>query len=530
MTIAITQPNGDPLDITTLTPQRGVDSAHYQIAITNTGVADVTEDSFFMLAEVVASSGDYESIGHPAVDERWGRFQVTGFDSSGTAGQEVMETGIQTLGHLAWAKLPTIKPGNSIFADVWLAQPSASAGGGAVNLKFGVARLGPAIPVEEGVTMVGRGIDSGVNQPKSFIVSGRVMTATGTPDDQVHVALGTYVYQGTEVVDGSAHAITLNQTDSLSSTLATGESYYAAISQGLSTTPTTTKGAKSASTPDKPSLPLGEALIGFVLVAYGGSGSVIASGDLSDTDITYGRYAVTYPASGLSATVHAGEALTANFHQIRGQKSDFVLTGAATNILWLEATGIITKDAVTTDPPSAGALKLATLVTDGSHVTSFTDNRTYIGQAGTLSLHATTHATGGSDPVSPASIGAASTADLALKADALDAVLTGNPQAPTASPLDNSTTIATTAYVDLAVTASLAFQPAILFSGDGSSQPSVISDKPTVDNLFVYVNGLLMIHDPGDSGAQDYNYDDTTGQVTHTPVLAVGKIAQYRYI
>jgi hypothetical protein len=313
--------------------------------------------------------------------------------------------------------------------------------------------------------------------------------------------------------------------------LASGEGYRAAISQGASSVPTVTKGAKAliaGAGPLYPVVPAGEVLLGFVLVSYGASGSVINNSDITQKTLTYGRYRVT--TSGLTATVHAGEAIIGNYRQIRAVKGDVVLIATSLNQIWLEWTGAVTVTQTATQP-SPGAILIGTFTTDGSGVTASTDDRVYIGGAGTLSAHAASHATGGTDPVSPGSIGAATTAQVALKADLASPALTGTPTAPTSADLDDSTKIATTAFVNRAIGEAIGWRAPILFTGDGASQPSAIgAPRPTSDKLFVYVNGLLAVHDPADAGAQDYNYNASTGQITFTPVLTTGKKAQFRYI
>ena len=70
----------------------------------------------------------------------------------------------------------------------------------------------------------------------------------------------------------------------------------------------------------------------------------------------------------------------------------------------------------------------------------------------TPTTHASTHASGGSDPVTIAESQVTGlTTDLAAKAPLASPALTGTPTAPTASALDNSTKVATTAYADSAV-------------------------------------------------------------------------------
>lgn len=528
MALSLTKPDGTALPVGSLTAERGVPSSHIAMAVKNIGITPIAGAKVVLYGET--TPGDWTTTGHPALDERQGRFQITSVDSSGTPGQTSGTVTPQPLGHLSSGTLPEILPGNTIFFDFWDEQASSSAGGGAINLKLSIDQDSAAVPVGYGVSLVGRGIDSGRNLPKSYVISGRALTASGTPDALVHYAAGSWLYQGTEGTDVSGGTVTLNQNDVAAAALVTGEAYRAAISQGASSTPTVTKGAKAlvaGAGPLYPVVPAGEALLGFVLVSYGASGSVIGAANITQNTITFGRYAIT--TTGLTATVHAGEALIGNYRQIRAVKGDVTLVASAVNRIWLEWTGAVTVTQ-TAAQPTPGALLLGTFTTSGSAVTSSTDDRIYIGAAGALTLHAATHATLGTDPVSPGSIGAATTAAVALKADLVSPALTGTPTAPTATDLDDSTKIATTAFVNRAIGEAIGWRAAILFTGDGSSQPSVIAAKPAVDKLFVYVNGMLMVHDPGDGGAQDYNYNAATGQVTFTPVLTTGKVAQFRYV
>jgi hypothetical protein len=518
-TIAITGPSDEALTGLTFTAERGVPSDPVHLKIKNTGVDDLAGLFVVLYAENAPSSGIYVTEGQPVVDERQGRFQITSLDSSGTAGQsgEGLLGQVQPLGHLAVAKLPTIKPGNSVFADLSIQQASSSSGGGEINVKIEAAGESAAFPIEAGVSMVGTGIDSGINQPRSFLISGREVTPTGTPDDQIHVAAGSWLLDGVEIPDASIEDLTLNQLDFNGDALATGESYIAAISQGAAAVPNVTKSVKAVA-PVEPAMPQGDLLLAFVTVAQAGT-SVISSGDIA-SDLTYGRYNVLAPPTGLTAVVHAGEAIIANFRQLRGAKSSVVLAAASTNRIWLEYSGAITVNQ-SADQPSAGAIKLAEAVTDGSNVTSLTDTRTFIGTAFGLTPHASSHATIGSDPVSPASIGALDASSLT------DTPLLGIPTAPTAAPGDNSTQVATTAYVDAAVAAAtFPTEHVALFSGDGVSQPSVLSPLPAAGTIpDVYIDGLLVI----EGGGHEYAYDSGTGQITFTPILNSPDIAIMRW-
>jgi len=64
-------------------------------------------------------------------------------------------------------------------------------------------------------------------------------------------------------------------------------------------------------------------------------------------------------------------------------------------------------------------------------------------------------------------------ADMALKADLASPALTGNPTAPTQTPLDNSTKIATTGYVEAAVDAATGQDYAEIYLSGGSTTQTV---------------------------------------------------------
>jgi hypothetical protein len=379
----ITDLAGAPLGVLDVTAERGTPSSHIQFKIMNPTASTISGAVGTMLAETAPGSGNYETSGHPAVDERQGRFQIMSVDSSGTPGQLVSVTAEQGMGYLAEAVLPPLLAGNALLCDFWIAQPETSAGGGAVRVKLTFDNDSPARPVAAGVTDVARGIVPGNDTPASFIINGCDLTASGSPDDKVHMAAGSWMYQGVPVTQGSTQNITLNQNDDAAAALVAGEEYIAAISLGASSTPTTTKGLKDTVPAAYPAVPAGESLIGFVHVLYHASASVITTGNLELTTLTYGRYRVTFPATGLSATIHSGRALTADYMQRHDVKEDVVLVNTATNRIWLKEDGyfIVTQ---TADKPTPGALLLATGTTSGGNVTGSTDERIYIGAAGSL--------------------------------------------------------------------------------------------------------------------------------------------------
>jgi hypothetical protein len=375
MALEITHQDDTPLSGLTLIAERGVPSDIVDLKIKNTGVTDIVGAFLTLYAETAPGSGIYVPFGQPAVDERQGRFQITGQDTLSTAGQEVVLDVVQPMGHLASAHLPPIKPGDWILADFWIQQGTNSAGGGAITLKIEVANDRAASPLPVGVSWVGSGIATGLKQGRSILLTGRATLANGPADDGITVDPGTWLINGEEYAETVADPLTLDQDDGAAAALVGGESYIAAITQGTDLAPNITKGLKDL-VPIKPTPPVGELILAWVTVVYNATASVINQSDI-ESDITYGRYLVVNPGSGLSVIVHAGEAIINDFAQIRAIKGSVLLVASSENRIWLQWDGsiVVTQtDAI----PSAGAIKIAFAVTDGTDVTSLTDTRRYI--------------------------------------------------------------------------------------------------------------------------------------------------------
>jgi hypothetical protein len=245
---------------------------------------------------------------------------------------------------------------------------------------------------------------------------------------------------------------------------------------------------------------------------------VIQQSDIEQS-LLYGRYLAIAPVSGLTLDLYPGEALAADYYLNHELTETLTLTASTTNYIWETPTGI--QVTTTNVQPSPGALPLWQAVTDMTHVTSLVDVRPFVGVLGSLTPHASTHAVGGSDPVSPASIGAAPIVDPDFTV--------GTPLVPTQSPGDNSTKAASTAYVDAAVAAAVEvlFDHVVEFVGDASSQPSALSPVPHGNTIpLVFVNGINQREDTP-TGAKDYKRTGTNLEnIVFTPVLPLGQICK----
>lgn len=119
----------------------------------------------------------------------------------------------------------------------------------------------------------------------TYLVSGGVVSAAGSPDDTVSTGNASWYRAGTLLTMTGPQLSTLNQNDGASAALIAGEAYKAVISLGASTTvPVVTKGTKAvAASAVAPDTPAGNVYLATVTVLYGAGGSVIQTANISQT-------------------------------------------------------------------------------------------------------------------------------------------------------------------------------------------------------------------------------------------------------
>ena len=132
------------------------------------------------------------------------------------------------------------------------------------------------------VTKTDRNINSVLPTPGLF-ASGRETTASGTPDDQVHVAAGDWVIDGVTYTDAGLYDFHISQQDGNGLTLLDAESYIAALVQmaGDGTAPILVKGAKGT-TPVRPSPTIdGGIILSWITISCSHDDpSLISDGDI----------------------------------------------------------------------------------------------------------------------------------------------------------------------------------------------------------------------------------------------------------
>lgn len=285
------------------------------------------------------------------------------------------------------------------------------------------------------------------------VLSGCAVSAQGSPNMTVAVALGSVIIGGTSasvtagnLTIGAAHA-TLPRIDLITAT-----------SSGVKAVTTGTPAAN----PNVPAIPAASVLLAMVYVP--GAATSITSAQIVDKRV------VVQVSDGLTE----GDA-DARYPLKSNNLSDLASAGTARSNLGLGTAAVV-------NVPASGN------AADGEAVkgsdTRLTDSRT-------PTAHASTHASAGSDPITIAESQVTGlTTDLAAKAPLASPALTGTPTAPTAVAANDSTQLATTAFVHALITALLNSAPANLDTlGELATQ--LASDESALAALITTVSGKL---------------------------------------
>lgn len=324
----------------------------------------------------------FVSTGYPPVDELWGRGKVIGYDNDADPAWTVPATDYQPLGASALLLLGDIPPDCAVHIKLKLHPPTYAT---ETAWRFGLSALRDEYsrPLPPALSALDRGILVGIGDwSRSGLLAGAAVTATGTPDDEVHVAAAEWERAG--VLHGkivSDHQ--LNQNDGAVAALTTGQSYLALLSLGT-TGVTVTKGLKGAA-PVRPAAPAGEPLLAEVEVTYQAGGtSVIATGDITDLR-TFERF-LCVAGAGFNVEIHSGQSIGGGTHRFQNGIQEVALSASDTFYLYQLESGLWAA-ATSETPPTTGALgPWFEVDTDGSAVTAIRDRRTYAGRAIDLTL------------------------------------------------------------------------------------------------------------------------------------------------
>ncbi len=212
------------------------------------------------------------------------------------------------------------------------------------------------------------------DETRSLIVAGGDLTEDSPAGADVLVADLQWVKIGVPYAK-LAHQITFNDQDGSAATLASGEEYIATLSGGAGTITVTKsdKGTAPLGIGARPNLPEGEALIGYVVVAFG---LVIETADLDFSDRRFGRFGYE-GATGLNVSIGPGVSIADDrMLETTGVRS-VTLTASQTQTVFALPSGAFESVLSGSDPSEPNANSLHEFVTDGSGVTSQADKRSY---------------------------------------------------------------------------------------------------------------------------------------------------------
>lgn len=329
-----------------------------------------------LLVEDPDNPGAYLTSGHPALDSQECQVRITGSLNPGSdaAFSEVL-TGWTRLGTDGVLVLPPMRGDTAWEIEIrWVL--SAGLAGSRIPFAYRLEAAEGSVPAEAvPAALLGDGIVLGIGDPTlTRFVEHVPVTPTGTPDDKVHIgdAAFRWLYCGGYRYEGVAD-VTLSQDDGDAATLTSGEEYWAVLTLSPSGGATTTKGSKAtAGAALRPAQPADELYVAAVRVAYDAGGGAIATGDIA-SGVAADRFQPR-AGTGLTVIVGTGRAWVARQWCSRTTETTVVVPANVTRYLWLESTAALTL--TTTDvAPSAGALRIATVITDGSSVMTLTDTR-----------------------------------------------------------------------------------------------------------------------------------------------------------
>lgn len=329
-----------------------------------------------VLVEDPDNPGSYLTSGHPALDAQECQVRIVGSLNPGSdaAFSEVL-TGWTRLGTDGVLVLPPMRGDTAWEIEVrWVL--SAGLAGSRVPFAYRLEAAEGSVPAEAvPAALLGDGIVIGIGDSAlTRFVEYVPVTATGTPDDEVHIGASDFrwLYRGAYRYQ-SFLDVTLSQDDGDAATLTSGEEYWAVLTLPPAGGVTTTKGSKAvAGAALRPAQPADELFVAAVRVSYDAGGGAIADGDIAAAVVADRFQPRT--GTGLAVIVGTGRAWIARQWVARTTETTVAVPASVTRYLWLESTAALTL--TTTDvAPSAGALRIATVTTDGSGVTSLADTR-----------------------------------------------------------------------------------------------------------------------------------------------------------
>lgn len=364
----------------TFAPSAGTPTANQQLNLWNDKDGTNSSDTAtgVRITALARTQGDTNYVADDDVLlNGWLEVRAIGENGTGIAAQT---TSWQRIGRGRYLYLKDIPSDCNRELEFRLNVP-ASAGTVTKEIKIRAIANKQSVPLSEGFMEAGaQGVYSGLGDELfSGILTEVSVTESGSPDDDINLTALQWIHKGVGY-NKLAHAITLDDQDGDSATLASGESYWAAITAGASSTLTVTKGSKGTSplpVGDRPDLPDGEILVCYVERE---EDATIEQADIYEEDRLYYRFLATYSSASLDVTIAPGIAIVGDEKVTTARSSTVTLAASDDSEVYLNPDGTITATITTGVPPQDHSLLLWRFTTDGTGVTAATDMRTYIGR------------------------------------------------------------------------------------------------------------------------------------------------------
>lgn len=341
------------------------------------GADDANELRIFALAREAGTSDPF-TVDVDVAANGWIEARAVG--QGGPGDPPMQTTGWTPIGKGRYLHLRVLPSDGKREIEIRLNVP-AGAGTGTAGREILVRAIAgsAAVALEQGHHATGGfGIVHGVGDGNySALLEGGTLTATGTPDDEVHLDATVWIAKGVPRCLLSSD-ITINGTDGAAAALTTGKSYWCALTLAVDGTVTQTKSAQATSpisVAARPALPEGEPLLGYVEREYD---ATIETGDIYQDERVYGWF--KFASSGLAATLGAGWAVIDDRLIVLDKVTSITaLTASDDNYVYLNPDGSAEVN-LTGVPTEDRALLLYIATTDGSGVTALKDLRPWTGR------------------------------------------------------------------------------------------------------------------------------------------------------
>lgn len=311
-----------------------------------------------------------------AVTQGYLEAQVTGIAPGGTGSPQPYTSGWAKIAPGRPLRLPTI-PADSGYSVSFRVNAPIGQLSDSYSFKLDPHYKEPSLPIPVGLWSAGaRGVFDGCGDSEaSFLIAGGGLTASGTPDNNVHLADLQYRFQGLPKVC-LEQAIAFDQHDGAGATLAAGQAYWLALTAGAGPLLTVTKGLAAAypvALSGRPVLPVGEPLVGYVQVPQT---AAILAGDIDQTLTVWGGW-LLYGISSLNATLGPGSGIVGDSFDMTASPVSILFPDNSTVSVWKVPSNpdLIWQAA----KPHPQALELWRVTTLSGAITAVKDVRRWLG-------------------------------------------------------------------------------------------------------------------------------------------------------